>query len=148
MAVNNRTNLVLLGVNVAGDVVTGLKRIGFHAAMRQTPAMDLSYSRHPSLRVLASCSSAMFAESAVLSRWPLADGTPRATAACCAPRLTAGRQANVDQVLPERSQPQAVPTSNRTGTKTRPDTRGDQSRQGHTAWFRPLLGTLPAKARG
>jgi hypothetical protein len=49
MAVMNLESLVLRGVNVVRDVVTGLKRIGANqAAVRQTPAMVLSHLRHPS----------------------------------------------------------------------------------------------------
>jgi hypothetical protein len=48
MAVKNLENLVLRGVSVACDVVTGLKRIGSNPANGQTPAMVLSHSRHPS----------------------------------------------------------------------------------------------------
>jgi hypothetical protein len=48
MAVKNLENLVLRGVNVACDVVTGLSRIGSNTVQVQTPAMALSHSRHPS----------------------------------------------------------------------------------------------------
>jgi hypothetical protein len=144
MAVTNRENLVLRGVNVAGDVVTGLKRIGFRAAMEQNPAMDLSHSRH----VLASRSSATTAEQAVLSGRSPVQGEAWPTAACGAVRLTAGLQATMHQVLPERFQPCAAPTSYRGGLKTRPDSRGGNDRQGPAAWSRPLQGTLPASMRG
>jgi hypothetical protein len=50
MAVKHLENLVLRGVFVACDVVTGLKRIGSNAANCGMPAMDLSHSRHPSQR--------------------------------------------------------------------------------------------------
>jgi hypothetical protein len=50
MAVKNLETLVLRGVSVACDVVTGLKRIGSKAANCEMPAMDLSHSRHPSQR--------------------------------------------------------------------------------------------------
>ncbi len=48
MAVKNVESLVLDGVSVATEVVTGLKRIGSNTANGQTPAMALSHSRHPS----------------------------------------------------------------------------------------------------
>jgi hypothetical protein len=48
MAVMNLESLVLRGVRVACDVETGLKRIGSNTANGQTPAADLSPSRHPS----------------------------------------------------------------------------------------------------
>ena len=50
MAVKHLENLVLRGVSVACDVVTGLKRIGSSTANCGMPAMDLSHSRHPSQR--------------------------------------------------------------------------------------------------
>jgi hypothetical protein len=50
MAVNHLETLVLRGVSVVCDVVTALKGIGSKPANRQTPAMDLSHSRHPSQR--------------------------------------------------------------------------------------------------
>jgi hypothetical protein len=46
MAVKICETLVLRGVRVAGDVVTGLKRAGFNPAMAQTAAMSQS-PRHP-----------------------------------------------------------------------------------------------------
>jgi hypothetical protein len=48
MAVKNLESLVLHGVTVATEVVTGLVRIGSKTANGQTPAMALSHSRHPS----------------------------------------------------------------------------------------------------
>ena len=48
MAMKNLESLVLRGVSVAYDVVTGLKRIGSNRANEATPAMVLSHSRHPS----------------------------------------------------------------------------------------------------
>jgi len=49
MAVMKLNNLVLRGVSVACDVVTGLERIGSKQAMPKTPAMFLSSARHFSL---------------------------------------------------------------------------------------------------
>ena len=46
MAKMNSDNLVLRGVNVVADVVTGLKRIGSGQAIDQTAAMPLSCTRH------------------------------------------------------------------------------------------------------
>ena len=48
MAVKKLESLVLHGVTVATEVVTGLVRIGSKTANGQTPAMALSHSRHPS----------------------------------------------------------------------------------------------------
>jgi hypothetical protein len=48
MAVINSESLVLHGVRVAFDVVTGLERIGSNPASGQTGAMHLSVTRHPS----------------------------------------------------------------------------------------------------
>ena len=46
MAVMILDNLVLRGVRVACDVVTGLKGMGSNPARDNLPAMDLSHSRH------------------------------------------------------------------------------------------------------
>jgi hypothetical protein len=144
MAVTNRKSLVLNGVNVGNDVVTGLKRVGFYAASLRMPAMGPSHSRH----VLASQSSAIDAERAVLSGWPMTGGEPRPTAACCLLPLPAGAEATVDQAISERFQAFAVPASYRSRQKTRPDIRGGNDRTGHAAWFRSHEGTLPASTRG
>src|SRR5438132_1029767 len=50
MAVMNLQSLVLRGVNVAGDVVTGRERLGFNPAKGGTPAVVLSFQRHLSTR--------------------------------------------------------------------------------------------------
>ena len=50
MAVMNLQSLVLRGVNVAGDVVTGRERLGFNPAKGGTTAVVLSFQRHLSTR--------------------------------------------------------------------------------------------------
>jgi hypothetical protein len=166
MAVMKLETLVLGGVSIARDVVTGLKGIGSNPAKSGLPAMDLSHSRHLS-------QSYRQAEADDPQRPWRADRVGAARAARRAgrpgsfpgvsvrrtPAIVAGRTvlsgwslrkgafspmamqcydtaAPADRELPKRFQPPATRTL---GSSPR--------RLVGTAWFRPS-GTLPASTRG
>jgi hypothetical protein len=164
MAVVNRNTLVLKGVCVVRDVVTGTMGIGLNTAQplanpfsmrRQSqrypvtvqetdPRHDLVAERagRPGC-VLASRSPALGAGRTVLRGWSLARGRACSMAAWRFGRFTARPSASADRTLPGRLLALRGLAS---GTAIRAEAR--KHAKASLAWLKPAGGALAASTRG
>jgi hypothetical protein len=155
MAVTKLKNLVLRGVCVETDVRTSLKRIGLNTANEQTPAMDLSHSRHPSHSYPQVDSDTV--------PWccpaePISVGSPtkRAGRLGSCPGVLASRNLAIvarlavlsGWCLAERYQPSLARTLQRVGHFGRLAMRSGKRQQSMMARSGPFGGTLTASTRG